>query len=174
MSHVSGHAAGRVSQASVSTTLAILSCPPAMCPHVEFAIAAVLATPIRLQWSVQPARPATFFATAECKAEPGTAGRLTARLRGMDPISFEVVEGPAPVGERYSYSPSLGLFRADLAPNGDITVGEQRLRDLLGRAEGPSLAAGIDRLLGAAWDEELEPLRRAGEGAAITTLRRTG
>lgn len=160
---------------TVPTTLAILACPPALCPHVEFAIAAVLATPVRLQWSVQPARPATMTAAAEGRAEPGTAGRLAARLRSIEPISFEVVEGPAPTGERYSYSSSLGLFRADLAPNGDITVPELRLRDLLERAKDQSaLAAGLDRLLGAAWDEELEPLRCAGEGAAVTFLRRTG
>lgn len=174
MSHGAGSSAGRVPQASVSTMLAILSCPPALCPHVEFAIAAVVATPIRLQWSVQAARPRTLCASVEGRGEPGTAGRLASKLRGMDPISFDVVEGPAPVGERYSYTPSLGLFRADLAPNGDITVPEQRLRDLLERADGPALTAGIDRLLGTAWDLELEPLRRAGEGTTVTMLRRTG
>ena len=178
MSHVSGRMVAS-GLPTVPTTLAILSCPPALCPHVEFAVAAVLATPVRLQWTVQPVRPATFCATAEGRAEPGTAGRLAARLRAIDPISFEVVEGPAPTGERYSFAPSLGLFRADLAPNGDITVPELRLRDLLDRtgrsgADSASLAAGLDRLLGAAWDDELEPLRRAGEGAAVTFLRRTG
>ncbi|MDT7544923.1 MAG: hypothetical protein QOE99_1033, partial [Actinomycetota bacterium] len=43
-------------------------------------------------------------------------------------------------------------------------------RALLASATGPQLALGLDRLLGSAWDDELEPFREAGEGAPVSWL----
>jgi hypothetical protein len=57
-----------------------------------------------------------------------------------------------------------------MSANGDVLVGEGRLRELLATATGPQLARGIDRLLGSDWDDELEPYREAGEGAPVTWL----
>jgi hypothetical protein len=62
------------------------------------------------------------------------------------------------------------VFRATTSVNGDVLVGEDRLRALLATATGPQLAAGLDALLGSAWDDELEPYREAGEGAPVTWL----
>jgi hypothetical protein len=157
--------------------LTILSCPPALCPHVEFAVAAVLGVPAPLEWSGQPARPAMAYAALEWRATAGAAGRLASRLRGLGPLAFEVVEGPAAGcdAERYAYTPELGLFRGSLAASGDVMVGEGLLRALLletaGRAQ---LAAGLRRLIGTDWDDALEPLRQGGDGAPVTWLRQTG
>jgi hypothetical protein len=110
-------------------------------------------------------------------APAGSAARLAARLRQLGPVVFEVVEGPAPgcEPERLSYSPTLGMFRTAISPAGEIVVGEGPLRDLVGRAgSSAELALGLERLLGVAWDEELEPLRQGGDGAPVTWLRRTG
>ena len=152
--------------------LYVHSCPPAMCPHVEWAVAAELGTRARLTWVEQP------FATGQLRAEigwrgrSGTAGRLAAALRGWTVLRYEVTEdaGPGYDGERYSVSPTLGVFRATTGATGDVMVGEDRLRALLATAQGPQLALGLDALLGSAWDEELEPYREAGEGAAVTWL----
>ena len=38
----------------------------------------------------------------------------------------------------------------------------------------PRLAAEIDRVLGKAWDDELEPFRYAGDGAPVRWLHRVG
>ena len=57
-----------------------------------------------------------------------------------------------------------------MSANGDILVGEDRLRALLSTTSGPQLSHGLDQLLGAAWDDELEPYRCAGEGATVTWL----
>lgn len=164
--------------------LVVLSCPPALCPHLEFAVSGVLEAPITLRWTEQPALPGTLTAAADLAGPPGTAGRLAARLRGLGPVRFEVNESPPPgiAGadpERYSYTPDLGLYRASLAANGDVAVSEGPLRALLrdshDRAgDAATLAHGLERLLGTAWDEELEPLRRGGAGAPISWLRRTG
>ena len=35
---------------------------------------------------------------------------------------------------------------------------------------GPALSHELDRLLGSAWDDELEPYRHAGAGTSVTWL----
>jgi hypothetical protein len=178
MSATHGVSAGRQ---SATARLSVLACPPALCPHLEFAVSAVMATPVSLRWVDQPARPGTLTATVELRGAPGLAGRLAARLQTLGPVFVELVEDASADAdpERYSYTPDLGLFRASLAANGDVVVAEGRLRALLeashrGGDVGTTLAHGVERLLGTAWDEELEPLRRGGDGAPVSWLRRTG
>jgi hypothetical protein len=57
-----------------------------------------------------------------------------------------------------------------MSANGDVLVGEDRLRALLAGSTGPQLALGVDRLLGSDWDDELEPYREAGDGAPVSWL----
>ncbi len=161
----------------VPGVLTILSCPPPLCPHVEFAVASALGLPASLEWSNQPARPGMAYAALEWRSEGGAAGRLASRLKGLGSLVFEVVEGPGSGcdGDRYSYTPELGLFHGSLAANGDIIVGEGRLRALLEAAPSRSaLVSGLHELIGSDWDTELEPLRRGGDGAPVTWLRQTG
>jgi hypothetical protein len=161
----------------VPGVLTVLSCPPPLCPHVEFAVAAALGLPAALEWSNQPARPGMAFAALEWRAEGGAASRLASRLKSLGSVVFEVVEGPASGcdAERYSYTPELGLFHASAAANGDIIVNEGRLRSLLEEALSRSaLVSGLHELIGTEWDAELEPLRQGGDGAPVTWLRQTG
>jgi hypothetical protein len=58
-----------------------------------------------------------------------------------------------------------------VAANGDVVVGEERVRALLNRARSADdFTHGLNELLGSAWDAELEPYRQAGGGAPITLL----
>ncbi len=152
--------------------LYVHSCPPVLCPHVEWAVAAELGTRARMEWSDQPAAPGQLRAEINWRGRPGTAGRLAAALRGWTMLRYEVTEEPSAGvdGERYAVTPTLGVFRATMSVNGDLLVGEDRLRALLATATGPQLAQGLDRLLGSAWDDELEPYRTAGDGAPVTWL----
>jgi hypothetical protein len=104
---------------------------------------------------------------------------------------------------RYSCTPALGTFCAVVGGNGDVMVPEGRLRAAMalaasaqtsaGRAAseselgslrelhgprhpalGGSLEAELALLLGQPWDDELEPFRRAGEGAPVRWLNATG
>jgi len=167
---------------TVPGRLVVLSCPPALCPHVEFAVAGALGCPVSLTWTGQPALPGALQAALEVAVPPGTAAVLVARLRRLGPVRFEVVEGPSggTDAERYAYDPDLGLHRAPLAANGDVVVGEGPLRALLAGALGDgdradlSLAVGLERLLGVAWDAALDPLRAGGDGAPVSWLRATG
>jgi hypothetical protein len=125
-----------------------------------------------MEWSDQPASPGQLRAEINWRGRPGTAGRLAAALRGWTMLRYEVTEEPSAGvdGERYAVTPTLGVFRSSMSVNGDLVVGEDRLRTLLATATGPQLAQGLDRLLGSAWDDELEPYRTAGDGAPVTWL----
>ena len=128
---------------------------------------------------------------------PGAAGAITTALGSWNLIRFEVTEDASPGCDaaRYSHTPALGTFAAVVAANGDIVVPESRLRAAMalaassGRAElgglrelhgprhpalGGSLEDELALLLGEPWDAELEPFRRAGDGAPVRWLNATG
>jgi hypothetical protein len=153
--------------------LYVHSVAPAVCPHVEWAVASVIGEPVRLEWQPQPASPSLLFADASWLGDAGTAGRLVSTLMGW-PIRFEATEDATPGndGERFAFTPALGLFHAMTSANGDIAVSENRLRQLI--ESGADLAGALDRLLGEPWDRELEPFRRAGDGAPVRWLHQVG
>ena len=54
-------------------------------------------------------------------------------------------------------------------------LGEDRLRAIMMGARSPeALAHDLDKALGTAWDDELEPYRYAGDGAPVTLLTQVG
>lgn len=170
----SGKAPLETTEVTVATggVLQVHACSPALCPHVEWAVARELGVPVDLKWTAS-ARPGQLRAEGVWRGRPGTADRLAAALRRWTTVTFEVTEDASvgADGQRYSYTPDLGLFRAVVSANGDVLVQEDRLRLLLARStRADDLAQGVDELLGAAWDEELEPLRASGFGAEVAFL----
>ncbi|MFQ6397712.1 DUF3145 domain-containing protein [Nocardia sp. KC 131] len=158
----------------------IHSSPPALCPHIEWALTSALAAPAKLRWTAQPAD-GQLRATSDWVGPVGTAARIAQALRPWPVLRFEVTENPSDGvdGERYSFVPNLGLWHGSTSANGDVAIGEMRLRALLrasrelGKYSGYDLAAEIDRALGTAWDEDLELYRYGAEsGAEVTWLRR--
>ncbi|RJK96993.1 DUF3145 domain-containing protein [Vallicoccus soli] len=148
--------------------------PAALCPHVEWALGAVLGMRVSLDWTPQPAAPGTYRAELSWQGRAGLGASLSSALRRWTPLRFEVTEEPSrgTEGERYAYTPDLGLWRGTTGVHGDVLVGEDRLRTAMERAaagEG-TLEGEVRALLGAAWDEELEPFRHAGEGAPVRWL----
>ncbi|MDQ1620380.1 MAG: hypothetical protein QOE19_2949 [Actinomycetota bacterium] len=149
--------------------------PSALCPHVEWAIGGVLGMRVTLEWTPQPAAPGMYRAELSWQADPGTGGSLASALRDWLHLRFEVTEEPSAgaEGERYSSTPTLGLFHATTGVHGDIMVREDRLRAALARATSDpatSVMQEMQALLGKAWDEELEPFRYAGDGAPVRWL----
>jgi hypothetical protein len=182
---------------SVRGMLQIHSAPPALCPHVEWAVAGVLGAPVNLPWVNQPAAPGMVRAELEWQAPPGAAGAMTSALAGWRLLRFDVTEEASPGADavRYSCTPTLGIFSAVTMANGDIAIPEGRLRaamtvaagaasgvvrrpHALGPAEPADPVAALEeelaRLLGQPWDEELEPFRCAAEGAPVRWLNATG
>jgi hypothetical protein len=151
------------------------SAPPALCPHVEWAVGGVLGVRVTLDWTPQPAAPGTVRAELSRKADAGTGARLASALRDWMHLRFEVTEEPSAgaEGERWSSTPTLGLFHATTGVHGDILVREDRLRAALARAgsdPATDVLAEMQALLGKSWDDELETFRYAGDGAPVRWL----
>jgi hypothetical protein len=148
-----------------------------VCAHIEWAVARVLGVPVRMEWTAQPADGTTLRSECQWSGRVGTAGALAAALKSWSMIRFEVTEeASAGVdGERIVYVPGRGLHRSTMSANGDLLVSEDRLRCLLSTAGGAeALTHGLEKLLGSAWDAELEPYRHAGDGAPVTWLHQVG
>ena len=182
---------------SVRGVLQVHSAPPALCPHIEWAVAGVLGIPVNMPWVNQPAAPGMVRAELDWQARPGASAAITSALAGWGRLRFEVTEEASPGCDavRYSYTPALGTFSAVTMANGDILVPEGRLRaamtvtatapaaapeaagtrfGALGPDRASSLEEEIARLLGQPWDDELEPFRCAGDGAPVRWLHATG
>jgi len=167
-----GYTAGRVKQ-NARGVVFVHCCPSAVAPHVEWALAGVLGSPVRLEWSSQPAAPMHLRAEATWTGAVGTGTRLAASLSAWPMLVFEITEDGTPVtdGERLAYLPGRGFHRRAVSINGDVVVGEERLRGLLRRARtAEDYEHGLSELLGIAWDVELEPYRLGGDGAPVTLL----
>lgn len=156
----------------------IHSAPPALCPHVEWAVGGAVGAPVRLEWLPQPVEPGTLRTEYAWSGPVGTATRLASTMRRWARLRFEVTEEATASSdaERYSYTPALGVFHATVGLHGDIVVPEDRLRHAMGeaRSRGASLEDALHDLLGTAWDSELEAFRQAGDGAPVRWLHRVG
>jgi hypothetical protein len=154
------------------------SAPPALCPHVEWALGGVLDQQLSLEWTGQPAEPGTWRAELSWQDRAGTGARLASALRGWAKLRFEVTEEPSAGadGARWSHTPRLGIHHAVVGVHGDVLVGEDRLRSAVRTAGGDAqmLLAELDATLGRDWDDELEPFRYAGDGAPVRWLHRVG
>jgi hypothetical protein len=153
----------------------VLSAPPALCPHVEWAVGGVLDQRVTFDWTPQPAAPGSLRAELSWQADPGTGSRLASALRDWVQLRFEVTEEPSAgaEGERWSSTPTLGLYHATTGVHGDIVVREDRLRAALARAAADpatDVVRELQGLLGKDWDDELETFRHAGDGAPVRWL----
>jgi hypothetical protein len=145
---------------SVRGVLQLHSAPPALSPHIEWAVAGVLGVPVRLPWVDQPASPGALRAELDWHGHPGSSAAITSALAAWNRLRFEVTEEASPGCDavRYSHTPSLGTFSAVTSANGDILVPEGRLRAALTlaaasgpaagrlRDAGPESAGGLDTL----------------------------
>ena len=161
----------------MSTTRGVLyvhSSPSALCPHVEWAVGGVFGMPVRLDWTGQPVERAAYRAEYSWQGPAGTGGRLASALKGWQRLRFEVTEEATPTteAERYSYTPTLGVFHAITGLHGDIMIPEDRLKAAVVKAAlgDTTLNLEIDKLLGKPWDDELEAFRHAGDGAPVRWL----
>lgn len=158
--------------------LSIMSAPSPLCPHVEWAIGGVFGAPVTLDWRPQPAERGSFRSEYVWSGAPGMAARLASALKRWPRLRFEASEegssGSEP--ERYSYTPTLGVFHAVTTLNGDVLVPEDRIRRAMLTAgdDASALRAALDDLLGAPWDDELDVFRQAGEGESLRWLHDVG
>ena len=81
---------------SARGVLYVHSAPPALCPHVEWAVAGIVGAPVTMPWVGQPAAPGQLRAELSWQAHPGTAGAIASALAGWNRLRFEVTEDSTP------------------------------------------------------------------------------
>lgn len=155
----------------------IHSAPSALCPHIEWALGGVLGVPAGLTWTPQPAERGSYRAEAQWRGPVGSAARLASAMRRWDRLRFEVTEDATDdaEGERYSFTPTLGVFHANTSRSGDLLIHEQVLRSVLMLPDAAQRAA-LERAMGQPWDAELDVFRAAthDDGGGVRWLHRVG
>jgi hypothetical protein len=93
---------------TVRGVLQVHSAPPALSPHIEWAVAGVFGVPVSLHWIDQPAAPGAVRTELEWQGRPGLSGHLASALAGWDMLRFEVTEEASPGCDavRYSCTPT--------------------------------------------------------------------
>ena len=153
--------------------LFVHSTPPALCPHIEWALGTALGQEVHLQWSDQGAAPGLVRCEFAWVGPIGSGARLASALRGWEHLRYEVTEEPTASadGGRWCHTPSLGVFHSQMDTAGNVVVSEDRVRAALESASTlDELREALELALGQAWDDELEPLRHAGAGAPVRWL----
>jgi hypothetical protein len=115
---------------TVRGVLQVHSAPPALSPHIEWAVAGVLGMGVTLPWVEQPASPGSLRTELSWQGRAGAGGAIASALAGWNLLRFEVTEEASPGCDavRYSCTPSLGTFSAVISANGDVLIPEGRLR----------------------------------------------
>src|ERR1700730_18712775 len=70
---------------SAQGVLYVHSAPPALCSHIEWAVARIVGAPVVMPWVSQPASPGSLRAELNWHARPGTAGAGAAAPAGGGP-----------------------------------------------------------------------------------------
>ena len=149
----------------------------AFCKPLEWALSEVLGYEALLHWTPQPVAPGRLRAECSWVGRAGTGLRLVQALQQVPGLRFEVTEEPtaSTEGERFAFTPRLGMFRGHMSAHGDLLVNEERIRNVLASTDDPrALRNSFELLLGAAWDAELEAFRLAGEDSPVRWLHRVG
>lgn len=156
----------------------IHSAPKALCPHLEWAIGRALGQAVNLEWHDQPVLPGARRGELYWDGPAGSGAALASAIRGWEHLRFEVTEDPSPRsdGSRWMHTPDLGIHFAQTDTAGNVVLGEDRVRFALETAGGDmaEFRRELSVVLGEAWDDELEPFRGAGDGAAVVWLHKVG
>ena len=163
-------ASAQLESSFATGVLFVHSCPKALVPHVEWALAREVGKVVKLDWEPQPLMPTMMRTVAHWRGAAGTAAEVASSLFGWQQLRFEITEDQSACGDggRWMHTPSLGIFRlqTDAAGNGVLT--EDAIRCALEESAGDAaaIARALSAALGSAWDRELEPFRAAEEGDA--------
>ena len=113
--------------------LFVHSTPPALCPHIEWALGTALGQEVHLQWSDQEAAPGMVRCEFSWVGPIGSGARLASALRGWEHLRYEVTEEATASsdGGRWCHTPSLGIFHSQMDTIGNVVVPEDRIRAAL-------------------------------------------
>ena len=148
------------------------SAPRALCPHVQWMLEDVLKTEVHWEWGVQKATPGVLRTEYSWVGPIGTGALLASAMRGWANLRYEITEEATlgHDGARWSHTPDLGIFHAQMDVHGNIVVPENRIRAALEAGDPEQMRRQLDLALGQAWDDELEPFRYAGADVSVRWL----
>jgi hypothetical protein len=154
------------------------SAPRALCPHVEWAVGRALGRAVNFDWRDQPVLPGAQRTEFYWEGERGMGADLASALRGWEHLRYEVTEdaGLGTDGGRWMHTPDLGISFAQTDTVGNIVIPEDRIRFAMESAGSDAfeLLRELRLSLGQAWDDELEPFRRASEDSPVIWLHQVG
>jgi hypothetical protein len=143
--------------------------PGSLLAHVEWTISGISGNPTKIDWVQNESGVPTFRGLSAFSAPSDSAATLASAFMNLKQLTFEVIQHPSPEssGARWCFTPGLGMFHSATDEAGNLVVNENQLRLAMERAGSNALKlqAEIRKLLGQAWDDELEPYRELVGGA---------
>ena len=142
--------------------------PSALLSHVEWTISGVCGAPADVYWQLLPAPKLGYRACVTWQGPEGSGEVLATSFMSLKNISFEVVQQDSldAMGYRWCYTPLLGMFSSATDEAGNILVNENQLRFIVDScgSNGLKLQAELRKVLGQAFDDELESYRELFDG----------
>lgn len=115
------------------------------------------------EWNLQPLVVGCVKTVINWTSSIDAAPDLVAELVKYNNIRFEVTQNlnRNQIGRRWLYSPGLGIFASAIDEAGNVLIAENQLRNALYGSGNDLLKtqATMRRLLGTAWDDDLERFR---------------
>jgi hypothetical protein len=141
--------------------------PVALLTHVEWTISGITGNPTKINWIKDESSDSIFRGSVAIDSSLNDCATLASAFMNLKQLSFEVIRQSVLSGARWSFTPSLGMFNCATDEAGNLVVGENQLRASIEKAGSNilKLQAELRKLLGQAWDDELEPYRELIGGA---------
>ena len=158
--------------------LNIYSCPRSICPHVNWGLSEIFKTKIELDWQPQTLINNSFCAELNWIGPIGLSSRITSNLAKWGQLRLDCLQEPSKfqLGERFSVTPKLGIFRTEINYLGESVVTENKLKSAFERSqtEKEEFSVELAFLLGTPWDEDLEPFRITKHDSSVKWISKTG
>ena len=152
----------------MSDGLVLIHCAPSsLLTHVEWTISGISGNPTKLNWAADESKPTTFRSSVSIACSSEEAATLASAFMNLKQLSFEVIHQQTHGGTRWSFTPALGMFSCSTDEAGNLVINENQIRHSMERAGSNALKlqAELRKLLGQAWDDELENYRELIGGA---------
>jgi hypothetical protein len=158
--------------------------PSALLTHIEWTIAGVSGNPANLDWQKHTHAESGFRAESEWSGASDAGSILASSFMNLKQITFEVIQYPDESGSgfRWSFTPSLGMYSSATDSAGNLVISENQIRAAMeaAGANALKLQAELRKLLGQAFDDELESFRElvggpeSNNGVVSTEAERIG
>lgn len=162
----------------VRGSLFIFSAPRSFCSPTNWALSEIFKCDIQLDWRIQELLPNSYSSEFNWVGPSGLCARIVSNLSKWGKLRLEAVQEPINIslGERFSVTPELGIFRAEINSLGETLLSESKIKSGIERSkqESESIENELSFMLGKPWDDDLEPFRRSFSGTTIRWISKTG